>query len=219
MKTLLKDIYLKNQRDFQIWNYLWIFSDENNSVEFSHSELSGRFNIPISSLYRVLSIYPELWNKDKIIVESERLPHKVIRITFHPKGKRIEKSNIYTVYDEAFDWIKEFYAEIKYDYPDIAKHKKYIKNICDKLEKAMVANNTDITRESLITTLQTFFIKIDDWWRDSGNMSITSINKHFTRILNQIKANKNNNGKKRDSYSKAGEKASSINFDKLARKQ
>jgi hypothetical protein len=72
MKTLLKELYHKNRRDFEVWNYLWLFSDESNSIQFSHTDLYCRFNVPLSSLHRMLNKYPEIWNGDKTFVEYRK---------------------------------------------------------------------------------------------------------------------------------------------------
>ena len=216
MKQFLRELYNKNRRDFEVWNYLWLFAD-NNSINFTLSELSGRFGIPMSSLHRILNMYPEKWNEDKVFVEQTKVAYKQYNITFYPKGKKAPKSDAFTIYNELFDWLKEYYADLDYDYTDMAKHKKYVKTICNKLEKAMRDRNTEVTNDSLSDTFKFFFLNIGDWWKDSGNVSLTVINKNFTKILNQIK--NNGTSKKRDSYSKAAAQVDQVDFSKLTQKQ
>lgn len=215
MREQLKELYLKNRRDFEVWNYLWLFS-ENNSINFTHSELCARFKLPASSLHRVIKIYPEKWNEKKVFVECEKVAYKQYQVTFYPKGKKATKSNIQTIYDELFDWLKEYYANIEFDYADINKHKRYVKIICDKLKKAMKEKNTDITDDSLRDTFQFFFLNLPEWWKENQNITLTLINKHFTKILNQVKSN--GNGKKRDSYAKAAAEVDEVDFSQLTKK-
>lgn len=215
MKEFLKELYIKNRRDFEVWNYLWLFS-ENNSIEFTPSSLAGRFGLPPSSLHRILNIYPEIWNKEKIFVEYTKLAYKTHSVTFYPKGKKIPKNKEYTVHDELFDWLGGYYRELDFDYTDLSHHKRYVKLICDKLKKAMTEKATEITNETLINTFQFFFLNIDDWWKDTGNITLTVINKNFTKILNQVKTNGNKS--KRDSYSKAAAKVDEVDFSQLTKK-
>ena len=217
MKFLLRELYSKNKRDFDVWNYLWLFSDESNSIEFSHIDLCARFKVPLSSLHRMLNKYPETWNTDKTFVEYEKTGYKNYRVIFYPKGKVTPKAKIVTIHDELFDWVKIFYKEKNFDYLDLSKHKRYIKTICTKIEKAMKSRETEVTDESLKQTFILIFENIPEWWVDNGNITLTTINKNFTKILNQIKSN--NGTKKRDSYSKAAESVSGIDYDSLAAKQ
>ena len=213
MKEQLKALYLKNKRDFEVWNYLWLFSD-NNSINFTHSELATRFNLPASSLHRILNIYPESWNDEKVFVEYGKVAYNEHKVTFHPKGKKSPKQEGEYLYDELFEWLKEYYLDIEYDYSDMLKHKRYVKIICDKLKKAMKHKNSDVTDDLLKDTFKFLFLNIDDWWKESGNITLTQISKHFTKILNQVKT-KNGGTKKRDSYSKAAAQIDEVDFSQL----
>lgn len=215
MKQQLRELYRKNTRDFEVWNYLWLFADDSNEIEFAHSDLTMKFNIPLSSLHRILNLYPELWNEEKTFVEYEKVAYKRFRVKFYPKGKRAKKQTTLDIHDELFIWLKtDYYPSIDYDYDEITKHKKYVKLICEKLEKAMKQRDPNVTEESLKETFKYFFKNIGDWWIQNGNITLTLINKHFTKIINQIKTS--NGGKKRDSYSKAAESIDGVDFDKLA---
>jgi hypothetical protein len=216
MKEFLKELYIKSKRDFEVWNYLWLFS-ENNKINFSQTELSARFRLPPSSLHRILNIYPEQWNDKKVFVEYSRVAYKKYNVTFYPNGKKYPKQEVYTIYDELFEWLKGYYAELDFDYADIKDHKRYVKVICDKLKKAMLKNGTKVDEALLKNTFKVVFTNIDDWWKDTGNITLTLVSKHFTKILNQLKAN-NGNSKKRDSYDKAAAKVDEVDFSKLAAK-
>lgn len=215
MRGFLKELYQKNKRDFDIWNYLWLFA-ENNSIDFSYVDLQNRFNIPTSSLHRVLNSYPESWNTDKTYVEFSKVAPKQYNVTFYPKGKKESKAEVFTVYDELFEWLKEYYNDLEYEYTDMHKHKRYVKTICGKLTKAMKKRGTDVTDELLKSTFKYVFLNIGDWWKDTGNITLTLVSKHFTKILNQVKSN--GNSKKSDSYSKAAAQVDEIDFSQLTRK-
>lgn len=215
MKELLKELYIKNRRDFEVWNYLWLFSS-NNEIEFNTLDLSIKFNLPMSSLHRILKTYPDNWNENKTFVQHKK-HYRLHRITFYPKGKAIPKSKNRDFYDDLFDWLKnDYYSELDFDYVDLIKHKPYIKTICNKLKKAMLEKSKEFNDELLISTFKLMFTSIDDWWKDSGNITLVIINKNFTKILNQVK--KNGNKSKRDSFSKAAAKVDEVDFSKFTDK-
>ena len=92
MKDFLRNLYRKNKRDFDVWNYLWLFSD-NNSIDFTQAELGGRFNLPASSLHRILNKNLELINtEEKIFIEYEKTSYKIWKITFYPEGRKSTES-------------------------------------------------------------------------------------------------------------------------------
>lgn len=218
MKELLQILYKNNRRDFEVWNYLWLFS-ENDTISFTLTELSARLSIPKTSLHRILHSYIEKWNVNKLFVELKKDSNKRVVITFYPKGKKIPKGQIHTIQEQLYDWLKDYYSDLDFDYTDLPKHKKYITTLCNKLKKAMAKRNTEITDETLVDTFKYFFINIPDWWKENQNITLTLISKHFTKILNQVKANGNGNSKKRDSYSKAAEKVDEVDFSQFAEKQ
>ena len=218
MKHLLKELYGINRRDFNVWNYLWLFSNELNSIQFSHTELCDELNISLPLLGRIMNKYPQIWNEDKIFVEYEKVGYKEFKVTFYPKGKKENKkvNKDAIMYDELLSWLKEYYIDMKFDYPELVKHKALIKTICGKVKIAMNNKNIDVTDESISSTVKLIFNNIPEWWIENGNITLPTINKSFSKILNQIKSS--NAGKKRDSYSKAAESISSIDFSKLTAK-
>ena len=217
MKHFLRPLYKRNKRDFDVWNYLWLFSD-NNSIDFTHADLCGKFNLPPSSLYRTLNSNIESLNtNEKTFIEYEKISYRNYKITFYPKGKKsiVLQNNI--LYNELYAWMKEYYDKMEFDYDDMLKHKRYIVTICSKIKRVMKAKNTEITDESLRDTFCYFISNIDDWWKDTGNITLPLISKHFTKLLNQVKKS-NGTRKKSDSYSKSAEQVDSIDFSKITRK-
>lgn len=221
MKQILKELYHKKRRDYAVWNYLWLFADDKNSIEFSHSDLCSRFSLPLSSLHRILNIYPEMWNEEKVYVKYEKIRYKQFKVTFYPKGKKIISTDlaVNTLDNELFNWLKtDYYPRINYDYTDIARHKRFVGLIREKLEKALKSRKREVNNEIIKEIFQQFFNQIDSWWINNGIVSLTVINKNFTQILNKQIQSNGNGGKKRDSYTKAAEESGDIDFSKLTEK-
>jgi hypothetical protein len=211
MKEQLKVLYKTSKKEYDIWSYLWIFS-EKNKVSFTYTSLSSQFNIPVSTLHRIINKNITNWALQGIDISISKSEYKSQVIYF--KSKKIESK--VPLNEELYAYLKQYYSQIEYDYPDLVKHKRYINTICNKLKKAMQDKGTIVDENNLYETFIVFISNIDGWWRESGNITLPLISKHFTKILNQVKNNAN--GKKRDNYSIAANKADEINFDKLTRK-
>jgi hypothetical protein len=212
MKENLQYLFKRNKREYKVWSYLWIFS-EKNEIIFSYQNLSYLFDIPVSSLHRIVNKNISLWQSQGIDISIEKCPFKTHKISFKKPKLQVKINNLE---EELTDFMKSYYTEIEYDYPDFDKHQRYIKTIINKLKKAMRQKGTMVDDFTICETFKLFVKNIDDWWVQSGNISLPMISKHFTKMLNQVK--NNNNGKKRDSYSSAQRVAEEIDFDKLARK-
>lgn len=211
MKEQLKVLYKNSKREYDVWSYLWIFS-EKNKVSFTYTSLSSQFNIPVSTLHRIINKNITSWALQGIDISISKSEYKSQVIYF--KSKKIESK--IPLNEELYAYLKQYYSQIEYDYPDLDKHKRYINTICNKLKKAMQDKGTIVDENNLYETFIVFISNIDGWWKESGNITLPLISKHFTKILNQVKNNAN--GKKRDNYSIAANKADEINFDKLTRK-
>jgi hypothetical protein len=211
MKEQLKVLYKNSKREYDVWSYLWIFS-EKNKVSFTYTSLSSQFNIPVSTLHRIINKNITSWALQGIDISISKSEYKSQVIYF--KSKKIESK--VPLNEELYAYLKQYYSQIEYDYPDLDKHKRYINTICNKLKKAMQDKGTIVDENNLYETFIVFISNIDGWWKESGNITLPLISKHFTKILNQVKNNAN--GKKRDNYSIAANKADEINFDKLTRK-
>ena len=217
MNKELQELYKKSAKEFGVWSYLWIFSYK-NEVSFTYTDLSSRFKIPVSTLHRIITKNIYAWSSVGVDVSIYKSEYKNHVICFKKK-KIANKSNslFESRNEELYSFLEEVYNSIDYDSPDMPSHKRYIETIIKKLTKAMIAKGTVITDEKIKETFKVFISNIDSWWKESGNISLPLISKHFTKLLNQVK--NNSNGKKRDNYSIAAKQADEIDFVKLTRKE
>lgn len=211
MKEHLKKLYEKNKRHWEVWVWLWMQSDNKNSTIFTYRVICARFNVPKSSFARMLNAY-ELWNDDKIIVEFEKLEKRRYKVTFYPNGKKLSKHKDTSLEDGLFDYVKEQYTIQEYDYPNINKHRVYIKRILIQIEKAMKVRGTEINSETKADTFKMFFKSIPQWWVENS-YSLTSINKNFATIINQIKTNG-----KANHFNKAIRETNDADYSDIAKK-
>jgi hypothetical protein len=216
MKLFLQDLYFKKGSEFNIWNHLWILSDNKNRVVFNYIDISSQLGLPVKTVNRVVNKFVNDWNSgDKIIVEYNKLQGRELEIIFYPNGKKKPILKIIPHHEEMFSIAKDWYVSKEYDYPELKKHKKYIKSICEKIENSIKdrGDNSNPTPKDLIDSFEIILKNMPDWWIENSQISLTTINKNFSKIIDQIK--RNATSKKSDSYSKARESASRINFSKF----
>ena len=214
MKKRIKKIYHENKKAFAIWSYLWIMSNDKGEVNFSLTEISTTLKMPVSTVSFLIKKYATAEIDKKQWVDFQKINGKQFLITFSPTAKKKTNTKIVTLYDELYDWLKEYYSKIDYDYPNLKDHKRYVKTICEKLKKSMQAKNAEITDQTLAASFKILMTEMPDWWKESNNLTLTIISKHYTKIINQIKS-KTNGKKIGDSYSKAKANADQIDFSKL----
>tara|TARA_R110002020_G_scaffold44348_10_gene128036 strand:- start:9231 stop:9881 length:651 start_codon:yes stop_codon:yes gene_type:complete len=210
MKEVFRILYDKNVRFFEVWNYLYLYSNEQNEIVFTNSDIIGRFKLPPSTLNRAISFALSI-NNGKIYIELEKIAPKTYKAKFYPNGKR----NVKAVKNKELKvWIEDYYKKQEYDYPELKKHLRFVDTICDKLEKAIKERNTEpFTPDLLHKTFCVFFEKIPDWWKENA-FTLTSINKNFSKILNQIKLSANG---KSNNYASATRKVESLDFEKISK--
>lgn len=213
MKEQFKTLYQRNKRHWEVWVWLWMQTNNKHSVIFTFRVLSSRFNIPKSTLVRVIAQQDE-WNEDKIYSEVVSLDKCEYKVTFYPNGKKAPKRIDSALEDALYDYVKAKYDEMEYDYPNIAKHKPYVKKILTQLVKAMNNRGTEVTDQSKTDTFKVFFENIPNWWVENS-FTLTSINKNFATIINQIKSNGNGKG---NNYIKAIKETSNADYSDIAKK-
>jgi len=214
MKEQFKTLYQKNKRHWEVWVWLWMQTNNKNSAIFTYRVLSSRFSVPKSTLVRVISQQDE-WNGDKIYSEVVALGNCEYKVTFYPNGKKAIKKLDSVLEDTLYDYVKGKYKGMEYDYPNIAKHKIYVKKILAQLVQAMNNRGTEVTDQSKTDTFKMFFESIPTWWVENS-FTLASINKNFATIINQIKTN--GNSTKGNNYNKAIRETSDADYSDIAKK-
>jgi hypothetical protein len=210
MEEYIKALFKINQRDFTIWNYLWIFSKD-GKIKISITQLEKDFKIPKSSLNKTLNKRILLWNKKKKVVGIKRLEKDIFQISFIKEP--VDENE--KIYNELYIWIKSFYLKVNYDYIELSSHKRYIKLICKKLEKVILNKKIDLNDKVIKETFILYIENIDGWWLENKLISLPTINKSFSKILNQMKPKNAGESK----YSKAAKQSiDQIDFTKFAQK-
>jgi hypothetical protein len=181
-------------------------ADDKNEYEFHNSELLCRFNITPPTLHRALKY--GLNYGDITFIKLDKIGNKLYKVKFYDNGK---KKNAIKTNQELKKWIITYYKERDIDYVDISNHKKYVDMIYQKIEKAIKQRGKFEVNEDICNdTFKMFFKKLPNWWLEHA-FTLPTINKNFTKILNQIKFNSNG---KQSNYVSA-EKNLDIDFEKL----
>ena len=211
-----KLIYLQNKNDkyFSVILNLWLKSDDVGCLEISKEKLMILFKCSAPTFN---SLY-EKYISEYVISERIERRKKIFKLNFGSIGvqEKKQKSKLNrsesTLYNDIKDFLKNFYIKNDYDYPELSKHFKYAQSIYDKLVDAMKKREgVEVTKEATIDTFQFFFNNLPKWWVESKNISLTTINKNFTKILNEIKTTKN------DKYSKTAVESESIDFSRFTK--
>tara|TARA_R110000751_G_scaffold92475_2_gene180971 strand:- start:793 stop:1434 length:642 start_codon:yes stop_codon:yes gene_type:complete len=209
MKSQLKIIFEKNKKWFDVWIYLWINSDSKNTIIFTYSELGGRFNIPKSTIYRIIDFHKKI-NSSKVYIDLKTNKAKQTILKFYPTGKTENEKSL--LEDSLYLFLIDFYKDHEYSYPELKTHKIHIKKIENKI-KALISQNGEVPTESdIIATFKIFFEKIPDWWKQNA-FTLPTISKNFNKIYNQIKLT--NNGKN-FKYANATKEIGSLDFEKIS---
>ena len=104
-------------------------------------------------------------------------------------------------------FLNNYYKDNDIHYPELSRHNSHIKKIVTKLSLLMVKRKVELNETNVENTFRIFFENIPTWWKQN-QFTLPSINKNFTKILNQIKSNNKNNTK----YDKASEDVSNLKF-------
>ncbi len=123
MKDQLKVLYKTSKKEYDIWSYLWIFS-EKSKVSFSYTSLSSQFNIPISTLHRIINKNISKWAKEGIDICIQKADFKANIISFK-SAKTLETKPLN---EDLYAYLKQYYSQIDYDYPDLIKQINQVYN-------------------------------------------------------------------------------------------
>ena len=219
MKHILKELYFSNKRHFEVWNYLWLMS-EDGVMDFSYLDVCARFKVPKSTLARILKL-EEKWNITSVHSRIERLDknHRVlffdnptpteIKQPAPTKRQKVDKRTM-----EVLEWLKDFYKEKNKDYPGIANQRANIRGIIGKVEVMVKKTIPEATDDQIIENTKLFFNKIPDWWIEKA-FTLPSINKNFVAIYDQIKSKKHGKQPTIDSYRKAAVATATKDYSNL----
>jgi hypothetical protein len=212
MKEFLKDLRYKNKNHFELVLHLWLNSDGKGIYAFNIQEVCSIFNISKTSLYRLIQSneYFEVMNLGKgfkVVKFNEGVaPKKEV-------AKAVKKSTDSSEIEyngRLRKFLREFYDKHDFDYPELEKHFRFALNIQSKMDELIKVKNDVITEDIRFDSFCIFFEKLPVWWVENKKLSLATLNKNFTSILNQIKASQN--GDKFNSL-KAG--AESIDFSEF----
>lgn len=211
MKEYLKGLQLVNKKQFEIVLYLWLSSDIKGIYTFKIQEICTVFNISKTSLYRLIQSneYFEVSNLGKgfkVVKFNEVVTPKneVVKVV-----KKSTDSSDIEYNGRLRKFLKEFYNKHDFDYPELEKHFRYALNIMSKMDELIKVKNEVITENIRFDSFCIFFEKLPSWWTENKKLSLPTLNKNFTSILNQIKSSQN------DKYSSLQQGAESIDFSDL----
>ncbi len=212
MKEQLRFLYEKKRNWFEVWNYLWLHTESDNSFHFTYTDLCCRFNVSKSCLHRILKIQ-EQWNTVKVFSKITK-DGKGFIVKFYPLGKKAgtppPPPETQDQTDRIFEWILEYYVRKEVVYPELKRHKKYIPLLFRKMDRAIQEHSKKKpSKEAIEKTLYAFFEKLPEWWVNN-QPTLDALNKHFTKIYNQIKNDSSN--KKGEKYADASKRTKDLDY-------
>ncbi len=205
MKFFLKRLFHNNKNYFEVWNYLWIMSNTKHEIVFQYLDVSSELKISKSTITRAMKIIDDV-NNDKVYIELKKLENNEYYIKFYPNGKTYTK-NESDLNKKLMSFLQAYYKENDIHYPELSRHNSHIKKIVTKLSLLMVKRKVELNETNVENTFQIFFKNIPTWWKQN-QFTLPSVNKNFTKILNQIKSNNKNNTK----YDKTSDEVSNLKF-------
>jgi hypothetical protein len=212
MKEFLKELRYKNNNHFKLFIELWISSDKNGFSKFEPKVVCENFNISKTSLYRLLqpNEYFEVVNLGKGLKAVKFNEGIAPKKEVSKVAKKSNDNSIIEYNGRLRKFLREFYDKHDFDYPELERHFRFALNIQSKMDELIKAKNDVITEDIRFDSFCVFFEKLPEWWISNKKLSLVTLNKNFTSILNQIKANQH--GDKFNSL-KAG--AESIDFSEF----
>lgn len=205
MKFFLKRLFHSNKNFFDVWNYLWIMSNTKHEIIFKYMDISSELKVSKSTITRALKIVDTV-NKEKEYIEIKKLQSNEFFLKFYPNGKAIPKQQS-EINNILYNFLLDYYKDNDIHYPELNKHKSHIKKIVTKLSLLMSKKNVELNETNIINTFKQFFISIPDWWKQN-QFTLPSINKNFTKIINQIKTSNRKNLK----YAKTTDEVNNLKF-------
>jgi hypothetical protein len=176
-----------------------LYSNEKNEFEYTVEKLQKIFSIKSrSTIYLYLNMQNE-WNVEgKIFTEIETIvePSKnkkgIYKLKFYNNAKKqkpVKEKPISIVIEECQKFILDFYKQINFTYLKIDT--KHIVSIQNKIDLLLIKNGSVLTDELKIESFKVIFQKMPKWWADNNHFSLSTVNKNFDKIVNDIKSKEN----------------------------
>lgn len=186
--------------------FMWLNSNVKNLYEFDISDICFQFELSRSTVFRVLKA------NDFQVSKLEKGIFQVdLTISSKQKSKSLIPSDVKIenkiAMNKMFSFLNDFYIKKEFNYPDLKKHLKYAEQILKKLDDMLVSSNVELSMDNRMGSFQVFFENIPNWWVDNKVLTLTVLNKNFTKIINQIKSNTN------DEFTNLKQGADSISFN------
>lgn len=198
MKSILRQLYFTNHRHYEVWNFLYLMSDD-GKYEFTYLDICHRFKLPKSTLARILKL-AQGWSEYAVKVEQLQKGHQVIfeektQQILPPPEKDLPPLPVIApipkpMEKELMDFLESWYVQKSKVYPDLRKHKRHANEISRKITELLKLAGDKVDNDGIVSAFKMFFNKIPDWWVVNQPL-LPSINKHFPQIYNQIKTHKN----------------------------
>jgi hypothetical protein len=176
-----------------------LYSNEKNEFEYTVEKLQKIFSIKSrSTIYLYLNMQNE-WNVEgKIFTEIETIvePSKnkkgIYKLKFYNNAKKqkpVKEKPISIVIEECQKFILDFYKQINFTYLKIDT--KHIVSIQNKIDLLLIKNGSVLTDELKIESFKVIFQKMPKWWAENNHFSLSTVNKNFDKIVNDIKSKEN----------------------------
>lgn len=213
MRKILSELALDNFTYYQVWSYLWLTSNSGNIRVFNYLDLCVKFKISKSTCSRLISKYAETFNSEKTHVELS-FTGSTYTAKFYENGKPNKKAEPMNDYHFGImSYLREYYQKKAFEYTELDQHRKYMVYLLSKITKSMQGKNLDVNDDSLRHAFETLMENIPEWWITHGQITLPSINRHYGKITNQIRA------KQRGSFDQAVHDAESSDYSALLEKR
>lgn len=228
MKKVLKYLYQYRKRHFEVWNYLWLHS-EDGITHFTYLDVCAKFKVPKSTLARILQLENEWNEEDQILTKVERVSngHKVTffeEVLKKPVKKQPTVQNsaprpenpLKPVTNHVHEYLKGKYDTLGIVYPKFDTEKPKVTNLIKKVEEMLKEQGKSTLPEDIQDSTILFIDKIPEWWWQNA-FTIGHFTRNFEKIYNQIKINVNGGKSKRlATYQQAAKEADGIDYSQLA---
>jgi hypothetical protein len=134
----------------------------------------------------------KIFTEIETIVEPSKNKKGIYKLKFYNNAKKqkpVKEKPISIVIEECQKFILDFYKQINFTYLKIDP--KHIVSIQNKIDLLLIKNGSVLTDELKIESFKVIFEKMPKWWADNNHFSLSTVNKNFDKIVNDIKSKEN----------------------------